>query len=174
MTFVSALVVMGCGEDNSSSQDQSQEPAAEKVQGTVSDEKMSYDESAPNLLVSFANTGCKQDANTTRAESFYSKETIVYEATQDGGLIVHHNNILYGCTAEISSMANIQGNIIEIYEKTEHNADVDCVCPYDLKMEVGGLKQGSYTLVIGGNSCHTITIPIEYTTQLKGEFVVRE
>lgn len=166
MLFVTIFSVTGCGNDETSSKEADGD---ENGKGSVSNGNMSYDESAENKLAFFTNSGCKYK-DVTRADS--QQERIVYEATSDGGLMVSHNNISYCCVAEISSMASVQDHVIKIYEKAEHNSDVDCVCPYDLMMKVGGLTQGSYTLMIGGNACHTISIPIEYSPDLKSEFVV--
>lgn len=109
----------------------------------------SSDSENDNLLVAISKTGCKNIAGTsTRGawDEIYGEESVKYNSTDDGCLMINHLNALFACDANIIVSATMEKGIICIIE--EGGNSTNCICPYDLNMKVGPLSPGKYTVKI--------------------------
>ena len=138
------------------------------------------EEEKSDALQAFSNNGCKNYA--TRSENaedswsdLFGKESITYEGTKDGCLMLYHNNVLFTCETEISAKVTIKDGEISIVES--YNPNTNCICAYDLFMKIGPLEHRAYTISIYHNISSTlsetayISFPINYSNSIKGEYV---
>ena len=146
----------------------------------------SGDDERHNALKAFARSGCKPnvgtEARSTDISDFHEDEIVRYEATTDGCLLLYHNNALFCCDTDIKATVSIRERVITIIEY--HTPSTNCICPYDITMKIGPLNENSYTICIyrdieanmGSSTPQTefIKIPIQYSTDLKGEHVVNQ
>lgn len=123
-------------------------------------------------LRNFSNSGCKLETETeTRAaNALFGDEKIVYEASSNGKLVVKHINAVFGCDAKISAEAHLdKDNKTIVINETAANESANCLCSYDLTMEVGELQESTYTLKVIHKGSTVLTEDINYSKNLKGE-----
>ena len=139
--------------------------------GCSSGDKLLAQES---VLLSSTQSGCKgvsrssEEAGTLSGS--YSEEIIKYNATPDKGLIIEHQNVIFGCEAKLTTSALIMDHEIIINESGESRTN--CVCPYDLTLKIGPLNEGDYRIVIIRDALEYASFNINYTSALKGEFII--
>ena len=111
-------------------------------------------------LRSFSNSGCKTEIETRAANaSIADEETIEYYASSNGKLVVKHTNAIFGCESKVSAEAHMEkDNKTIVVNETATNEIANCICPYDLTMEVGELVD---------NNASTIKIVHQGTTLLE-------
>ena len=93
-------------------------------------------------------------------------------ATNDNCLLITHVNALFGCESTITAAVKTEENVIYITEDAT-DAGVNCVCPYDLTIKVGPLKNEKYKIVVLRDNYQIVycMFDIDYTSTLKGELV---
>ena len=130
-----------------------------------------------SALISFARTGCKLNDSTRGREGSnsisdrYGEETMQYEATADGCLMLYHNNALFCCEADITTAVGIKDRIITV---KEHALPItNCICAYDLTMKIGPLEHDTYTIVIDNGYPEKVSFTITYSSLLKGSFTIK-
>ena len=132
-----------------------------------------------NEFLSFAVSGCKNNVeqtnigNSNRALVFDAIESIRYEGTKDGSLMIFHENAIFSCEAKIEKEVTINENTICIVEK-DVSPTTNCLCCYDLSMKVGPLENKSYRIVVCKNSemGKYIDFTIDYAPTTKGDIKV--
>ena len=132
-----------------------------------------------NELLSFAVSGCKNNVeqtnigNSNRALVFDAIESIRYEGTKDGSLMIFHENAIFSCEAKIEKEVTINENTICIVEK-DASPTTNCLCCYDLSMKVGPLENKSYRIVVCKDSemGKYIDFTIDYYPTTKGDIKV--
>ena len=132
-----------------------------------------------NELLSFAVSGCKNNveqtdiSNSNRAMVFDAIESIRYEGTEDGSLMIFHENAIFSCEAKIEKEVTINENTICIIEK-DVSQTTNCLCCYDLSMKVGPLENKSYRIVVCKDSemGKYIDFTIDYYPTTKGNIKV--
>ena len=132
-----------------------------------------------NELLSFAVSGCKNNveqtdiSNSNRALVFDAIESIRYEGTEDGSLMIFHENAIFSCEAKIEKEVTINENTICIIEK-DVSQTTNCLCCYDLSMKVGPLENKSYRIVVCKDSemGKYIDFTIDYSPTTKGDIKV--
>ncbi len=128
-------------------------------------------------LRSFSNSGCKAEveAGTRSSNGLFGEEKIVYEASNNGKLVVKHVNATFGCDAKISAEAHLdKDNKTIVINEAATNESANCLCSYDLTMEVGELQEGSYTLKVVRLGTTILTESINYNKDLKGEKTIEK
>lgn len=128
-------------------------------------------------LRSFSNSGCKLETETeTRAANgLFGDEKIVYEASSNGKLVVKHINAVFSCDANISAEAHLdKDNKTIVINETATNESANCLCNYDLTMEVGELQETTYTLKVIHKGSMVLTEDINYDKNLKGAKVIEK
>lgn len=128
-------------------------------------------------LRSFSNSGCKAEveAGTRSSNGLFDDGRIVYEASSNGRLMVKHFNAVFGCDANISAEAHLdKDNKTIVINETATNESANCLCSYDLTMEVGELQEGSYTLKVVRLGTTILTESINYNKDLKGEKTIEK
>lgn len=127
-------------------------------------------------LRSFSNSGCKTEIETRAANaSIADEETIEYYASSNGKLMVKHVNALFGCDAKISAEAHLdKDNKTIVISETATNESANCLCNYDLTMEVGELQETTYTLKVIHKGSMVLTEDINYGKNLKGAKVIEK
>lgn len=128
-------------------------------------------------LRNFSNSGCKLETETeTRAANgLFGEEQIIYEASSNGKLMVKHVNALFGCDAKISAEAHLdKDNKTIVINETATNESANCLCNYDLTMEVGELQETTYTLKVIHKGSMVLTEDINYGKNLKGAKVIEK
>ena len=121
-------------------------------------------------LRNFSNSGCKLVTEMRASNNLFGEEKIVYEASTNGRLVVKHVNALFGCDAKVSAEAHLdKDNKTIVINETVTNESANCVCPYDLTMEVGELQETTYTLKVIHKGSTVLTENINYSKDLKGE-----
>ena len=152
------------------------------VHGSTGCSSESDEVSQNGMLKSFAKTGCKPQIETRTADvsGLYDAESFSYEATKDGSLLLCHNNAIFSCETDIKVKVSVSDGVISVIEY--YSPATNCICAYDLTMEIGPLQVGPYTVVvyrdfdinIGKTSpqAEYIRFPINYTEELKGEYIV--
>ena len=60
----------------------------------------------------------------------------------------------------------------EIIINESGESRTDCVCPYDLTLKIGPLNEGDYRIVIIRDALEYASFNINYTSALKGEFII--
>ena len=153
------------------------------VLGSTGCSSESDEVSQNGMLKSFAKTGCKPQIETRTAEvlGLYDAESFSYEATKDGSLLLCHNNAIFSCETDIKVKVSVSDGVISVIEY--YSPATNCICAYDLTMEIGPLQVGPYTVVvyrdfdinIGKTSpqAEYIRFPINYTEELKGDIVIK-
>ena len=143
------LVALGCSSDGSS------------------------DSSQPHA-VRFTQSGCKKAPAQSRGGGIFDAvEEIVYKALPHGKLLITHQNAAFSCEPKIVLKSPIQDDRILIYQ-TDTDPRTNCICLYDLGIEVGPLTSGHhYTLVIAPGNPAKAEIPITYSPALSGSFVCK-
>ena len=132
-----------------------------------------------NEFLSFAVSGCKNNVeqtnigNSNRALVFDAIESIRYEGTKDGSLMIFHENAIFSCEAKIETEVTINENTICIVEK-DVSQTTNCLCCYDLSMKVGPLENKSYRIVVCKDSemGKYIDFTIDYSPTTKGDIKV--
>ena len=132
-----------------------------------------------NEFLSFAVSGCKNNVeqtnigNSNRALVFDAIESIRYEGTKDGSLMIFHENAIFSCEAKIETEVTINENTICIVEK-DVSQTTNCLCCYDLSMKVGPLENKSYRIVVCKDSemGKYIDFTIDYYPTTKGDIKV--
>ncbi len=146
MCFLLTIGLAGCGSDDNSSDNQEFE----------------------STLISFSQTGCKKTGTKSSdvLDTIYGTESIEYEGTKDGYLIINHINALFCCDANITTTVSIDNDAITIFEHADPTTD--CICPYDLNMKIGPLKNITYSIVIEDGHPDKKSFTIEFDSNLKG------
>ena len=132
-----------------------------------------------NGLLSIAVSGCKNNieqtniGNSNRASVFDAVESVRYEGTEDGSLMIFHENAIFSCEAKIETEVSITENTICVVEK-DLSPTTNCVCCYDLSMKVGPLENKSYRIVVCKDSemGKYIDFIIDYSPTTKGDIKV--
>ena len=133
------------------------------------------DKNEKATLQAFAKTGCKSSSGATRngGDGILFPEAIRYEATADGCLLVNHVNAMFSCEAQITVSVLVEGNEIRILEDFT-DSGLNCICPYDLTMKIGPLKNGTYKLKLyiqNFQNEHT-SFTFDYSPSVEGEWTV--
>ena len=147
------------------------------VTGCSSDENK-VDKRA-NGLLSFAVSGCKINveqtniSNSKRASVSDAVESVRYEGTEDGSLMIFHENAIFSCEAKIETEVTINENTICLVEK-DVSPTANCLCCYDLSIKVGPLENKSYRIVVCKDSemGKYIDFTIDYSPTTKGDIKV--
>lgn len=133
-----------------------------------SDNNSSDNQEFESTLIFFSQTGCKKTGTNSSdvLGAIYGTESIEYEGTKDGYLIINHINALFCCDANITTTVSIDNNVITIFEHAD--PITDCICPYDLNMKIGPLKNITYSIVIEDGHLDKKSFTIEFDSNLKG------
>lgn len=136
--------------------------------GCSSDDNSSDNQKFESTLIFFSQTGCKKTGTNSSdvLGVIYGTESIEYEGTKDGYLIINHINALFCCDANITTTVSIDNNVITIFEHAD--PITDCICPYDLNMKIGPLKNITYSIVIEDGHPDKKSFTIEFDSNLKG------
>jgi hypothetical protein len=136
--------------------------------GCSSDDNFSDNQEFESTLIFFSQTGCKKTGTNSSdvLSVIYGTESIEYEGTKDGYLIINHINALFCCDANITTTVSIDNNVITIFEHAD--PITDCICPYDLNMKIGPLKNITYSIVIEDGHPDKKSFTIEFDSNLKG------
>lgn len=73
-------------------------------------------------------------------------------AAGPGSIEVYHSQAEYNCCAWIDTDVQTVGYGIDIFEREQLEAPCDCMCCFDIIVELAGLAAGEYTLRIYKNS----------------------
>jgi hypothetical protein len=66
-----------------------------------------------------------------------------------GSVTIEHADAVYNCAAKVKLTATVTGTDIVVQETiTNPNEVADCVCTYDLSLEIKGLAAGTYTVKV--------------------------
>lgn len=129
-------------------------------------------------LRSFSNSGCKTEIETRAANnaSIADEETIEYYASSNGKLVVKHTNAIFGCESKVSAEAHMEkDNKTIVVNETATNEIANCICPYDLTMEVGELvDNNAYTIKIVHQGTTLLEENVTYTKDLQGKKTIRQ
>ena len=130
--------------------------------GCSSDDNFSDNQEFESTLIFFSQTGCKKTGTNSSdvLSVIYGTESIEYEGTKDGYLIINHINALFCCDA------NITTTVSTIFEHAD--PITDCICPYDLNMKIGPLKNIAYSIVIEDGHLDKKSFTMEFDSNLKG------
>ena len=136
--------------------------------GCSSDDNFSDNQEFESTLIFFSQTGCKKTGTNSSdvLSVIYGTESIEYEGTKDGYLIINHINALFCCDANITTTVSIDNNVITIFEHAD--PITDCICPYDLNMKIGPLKNIAYSIVIEDGHLDKKSFTMEFDSNLKG------
>ncbi len=104
-------------------------------------------------------SACKKDEHLfeTQNVSFseckagqrFAEESVHLKMLSDNILkLTHINSIFNCCPEELSSSASLENNVIYIKEKESGDLMCDCLCYYDMSIELKGLEQQNYTFRI--------------------------
>ena len=126
-------------------------------------------------IVSFAHSGCKSTAATRGDDDthvVFPTESVKYEGTEDGYLLLEHINAIFSCEATFTIKATVADGIITIVETAP--SLTNCLCPYDLSMKIGPLENKTYEVVICDQTEDTkrVSFLLDYSSSVKGEFEV--
>ena len=140
--------------------------------GCSSDDNSSDNQESESTLLSFSQTGCKKTGTNSSdvLGAIYGTESIEYEGTKDGYLIINHINALFCCDANITTTVSIDNNVITIFFLVY--PITDCICPYDLNMKIGPLKNITYSIVIEDGHLDKKSFTIEFDSNLKGIYKI--
>ena len=104
--------------------------------------------------------------------SFYFPEEIIqYKATGNGILLLKHLNALFSCEAKITVNTTIEDNTISIVEHGSN--DTNCICPYDITMNIAPLNIGKYNVVVYYEEKELARFSIDYNTSLEGNCFIK-
>ena len=128
-------------------------------------------------LISFAHSGCKSTAATRGDDEthvVFPTESVKYEGTEDGYLLLEHINAIFSCEATFTIKATVADGIITIVETAP--SLTNCLCPYDLSMKIGPLENKTYEVVICDQTEDTkrVSFLLDYSSSVKGEFEVKK
>jgi hypothetical protein len=128
-------------------------------------------------IVSFAHSGCKSTAATRGDDEthvVFPTESVKYEGTEDGYLLLEHINAIFSCEATFTIKATVADGIITIVETAP--SLTNCLCPYDLSMKIGPLENKTYEVVICDQTEDTkrVSFLLDYSSSVKGEFEVKK
>ena len=134
-----------------------------------------------NYLQTIAVSGCKNNIDPTNASSsnrtsvFETTEFVKYEGTEEGSLMIYHENAQFSCEAKIETNVTINENVICIIEK-DVTPVTNCLCCYDLTMKIGPLENKLYKIIICKNNeqGQYVNFSIDYNTTVKGEIKVEK
>ena len=116
-------------------------------------------------------TGCKS-MRVAGDEDF--AEYVEYQSIANGNLSLKHINALFNCEpGQILTGASIKDGIIEVEEHEEFDG-ADCVCCYDLYLEVGPLEEKEYTVVFKRHNKEVFKFALKYDASLSGVQKVEE
>jgi hypothetical protein len=83
---------------------------------------------------------------------------------QGGSLIIQHDDAVYNCASKVNMTATLSGTSITVQEVITNPGDIaNCMCTYDLSVELKGLAAGSYTVKVldaDGNLVGTLQVTI--------------
>lgn len=167
LTSLLVLLIMGLGAFGCSSNDS---PIHEESEYTPNDTLVPEQSNA----VRYTQSGCKGNSNAA-TNGFWDNppiERILYRAMSNGRLLVTHENTSYTCASKVKVDAVIGGDIIVITE-TDQGPLANCICAYDLTVEVGPLATQDYTLIVIKDKSQWAKIPITYSPALSGSFVCK-
>ncbi len=154
------LVALGCNSNESPVQETPEYKAGEVPE--------------QSNAVRYTQSGCKGNSNAA-TNGFWDNppiERILYRAMSNGRLLVTHENTSYTCASKVKVDAVIGGDIIVITE-TDQGPLANCICAYDLTVEVGPLATQDYTLIMIKDKSEWAKIPITYSPALSGSFVCK-
>jgi len=69
-----------------------------------------------------------------------------YSAEKQELRLIHHDAVFNCCVSSIGATATKENDRIIIIENESLRQRCRCVCPYTVKMKVGGIKPGTYIL----------------------------
>ena len=176
--FLLALSYGGCSHSDSEERTENLPVSKDSIGNVPIPEDSTENISAPedstvNLLVSSENSGCKynQETNSTRGSATENEENevIQFECTTDGYLLIKHVNSIFCCEANITTTATVNEDIITIKEYAP--PITDCICPYDVDMKIGPLKNQSYTIVVDKGYPVNFSFTLSFPSS-KGEVIV--
>jgi len=94
----------------------------------------------------FSYDGCKNTSNKSSTDEY-----IEYKTIDDNYLSIKHVNVFFSCCPKANIIVNseIRNDTIIIYESEENiSPDCDCICYYDINLEIGPLEYGEYNFII--------------------------
>jgi hypothetical protein len=99
-------------------------------------------------------TGCKSFAKEGREGGSSSQDCLAYQYDGTSLLTLKHINAGFNCCpGEIFISVTVQDNVITIQEG-ETDALCDCLCLFDLDMQIPDLAPGQYLIVVQGMYVH--------------------
>jgi len=102
------------------------------------------------MLSALSVTGCRNIVESYgRCTGEYSEKFSVeyaYSAEKKELKLVHRDAMFNCCVSSISATGKIKNNRIIIIENESLRQRCRCVCPYTVKMKIGGIKPGAYIL----------------------------
>ena len=120
-------------------------------------------------LANFSNTGCKPSSQTrSTVGEDNTQEFVIVKAMEGKRLNVEHKNAMFNCgTNNLQGiLESAEGNAIKLSYKYDI-IKMDCMCPFDTKYIISGLKEGeSYSLYITNNYGEEKEILFIYSSQL--------
>lgn len=119
-------------------------------------------------------SGCKTVGSNAKSTNglVAGPETITLSAREGGWMLVEHNNSMFNCCTEqfIVKISSVDNTIL--VDEDEDNHSCNCVCPFDVSYEIGGLEKDVYTLVIRKGGLELLKEKIVYTNELKKTFTI--
>lgn len=99
---------------------------------------------APSLQVSSLQSACKGSP-----VGFSSTGGQLQAKVQGGSLFVLHDDAIYNCASKLKMDASVSGSDIIVQEViTNPGVVANCMCTYDLSVEIKGLAAGTYTVKV--------------------------
>ncbi|MCP4685715.1 MAG: hypothetical protein GY867_09750 [bacterium] len=93
-------------------------------------------------------TGCKMEESTKDVDAGFGGEScIVWEYDGESRLGLQHINAGLNCCPMGEAKVTVDGGVITIDERGIDGL-CDCICLFDVDMEIANLPQGEYTIVV--------------------------
>ncbi len=100
-----------------------------------------------------SNSECKTEGGAAQSSPSAAdgESCLQYDYDGTGTLSLTHLDAVFNCCIDyLTAVISIVGNTITITEDEVLSAPCDCVCPYDLQMQVENLPPGEYRIVVEG------------------------
>jgi hypothetical protein len=122
---------------------------------------------------------CKSYAKSTHDDNTpdsISKVNYIFDSESSTLYMEHINAGFNCCPEEISIQASFHNDTIYI-EKSEEAALCNCLCCFDINMEISNVKQTAYTIhfiELYNNALPEISFEVDFTQQTEGtNYVIR-
>jgi hypothetical protein len=103
----------------------------------------------PTFVINAGYSGCNPPLKSTTDSKTDHTETLHLKFIRNGQMLVGHSNVYFNCSpGEITIDCKItEENQIHVFEdETDHAAD--CICPYNLKYTIIGIKKGENSIIM--------------------------